>query len=225
MLTARTKLRRKPARGSHEREAIEAILDEALVAHLGLIDDGMPVVIPTLHVRLGPQVYLHGSAASRGLRESSGAEICLTATLVDGLVLARAAMHHSANYRSAMVFGRAELVEDEGERIAALEALVEKIVPGRWADARQPSEKELRATALLRLPLEEASAKVRTGPPIDDDEDLALPVWAGVVGMRTVLEPPRSDAQLGSAIQPPAYLEELLAARGGSAAERSNQAP
>ncbi len=216
MKTPRTKLRRKPSRGSHERATIEAIFDEALVSHLGVIDDGLPVVIPTLHVRVGSHVYLHGSAASRALRESKGAEVCLTATLVDGLVLARAVMHHSANYRSAMLFGAGEWIEDEAEKLTALEALVEKLVPGRWADARIPTEKELRATALLRIPLEEASAKVRTGPPGDDDEDMELPVWAGVVGLRTVAGEPEPDELLAAGIEPPAYLDEMIMARGGS---------
>ena len=200
---------------------IEAIFDEALVSHLGVIDDGLPVVIPTLHVRVGSHVYLHGSAASRALRESKGAEVCLTATLVDGLVLARAVMHHSANYRSAMLFGTGEWIEDEVEKLTALEALVEKLVPGRWGDARIPTAKELRATALLRVPLEEASAKIRTGPPTDDHADLELPVWAGVVGLSTVAGEPEPDELLASGIQPPAYLSELLA--GGSRAVGSNQ--
>lgn len=214
--TSRTKLRRKPSRGSHERAVVEAIFDQALVSHLGVIDDGLPVVIPTLHVRVGSFVYLHGSAASRALRESKGAEVCLTATLVDGLVLARAVMHHSANYRSAMLFGAGEWIDDEAEKLSALEALVEKLVPGRWGEARIPTAKELRATALLRIPLEEASAKVRKGPPLDDDEDMELPVWAGVVGLRTVTEEPEPDPLLATGIDPPAYLAEMLAARGGS---------
>ncbi len=216
MRTARTKLRRKASRGSHERAVVEAIFDQALVSHLGVIDDGLPVVIPTLHVRVGSYLYLHGSAASRALRESKGAEVCLTATLVDGLVLARSVMHHSANYRSAMLFGAGEWIEDEGEKLTALEGLVEKLVPGRWGDARVPTEKELRATALLRIPLEEASAKVRTGPPIDDALDLELPVWAGVVGLRTVASEPEPDPLLAAGIEPPAYLSEMLAAWGGS---------
>jgi uncharacterized protein len=215
MKTARTKLRRKPSRGSHQRTAIEAIFDQALVSHLGVVDDGLPVVIPTLHVRVGSFVYLHGSAASRALRESKGAEVCLTATLVDGLVLARAVMHHSANYRSAMLFGAGEWIEDEAEKLTALEALVEKLVPGRWGDARLPTEKELRATALLRIPLEEASAKVRTGPPVDDEVDLELPVWAGVVGLRTVTTEPEPDPLLAAGIEPPAYLGEMPAAAWG----------
>lgn len=216
MKTPRTKLRRKPSRGSHERATIEAIFDQALVSHLGFLDAGLPVVIPTLHARVGSQVYLHGSAASRALRESKGAEVCLTATLIDGLVLARAAMHHSANYRSAMLFGAAEWIEDAGEKHTALEALVEKLIPGRWRDARAPTEQELRATALLRIPLEEASAKLRSGPPIDDEADLELPVWAGVVGLRTVVGEPEADALLAPDIPLPPYLTGIAAARGGS---------
>ncbi len=216
MKTQRTKLRRKASRGSHERAVIEAIFDEALVSHLGAVDDGLPVVIPTLHVRVGSFVYLHGSAASRALRESKGAEVCLTATLVDGLVLARSVMHHSANYRSAMLFGTGEWIEDEAEKLTALEALVEKLVPGRWGDARIPTEKELRATALLRIPLEEASAKIRTGPPVDDDADLELPVWAGVVGLHTAATEPEPDPLLAAGVEPPAYLGKMLAAWGGS---------
>lgn len=220
--TSRTRFRRKPGRGSHERELIEAILDEALVSHLGLVDAGAPVVIPTLHVRIGGHVYLHGSAASRALRKSSGAEVCLTATLVDGLVLARAVMHHSANYRSTMLFGTGEWIEDEAEKLTALEALVEKLAPGRWGDARLPTAKELRATALLRIPLEEASAKVRSGPPIDDDEDRELPVWAGVIGLRTVAGELEPDPLLATGIEPPAYLGELLRKQAGSAWRGSN---
>jgi uncharacterized protein len=216
MKTQRTKLRRKSSRGSHERATVEAIFDQALVSHLGFLDAGSPVVIPTLHARVGSHIYLHGSAASRALRESKGAEVCLTATLMDGLVLARAVMHHSANYRSAMLFGAAEWIEDEAEKLAALEALVEKLVPGRWRDARAPTEKELRATGLLRIPLEEASAKLRSGPPIDDEADLELPVWAGVVGLRTVAGAPEPDPLLAPGIQPPSYLSGMAAARGGS---------
>jgi uncharacterized protein len=216
MKTQRTKLRRKPSRGSHDRATIEAIFDQALVSHLGFLDAGLPAVIPTLHARIGASIYLHGSAASRALRGSSDAEVCLTATLVDGLVLARAAMHHSANYRSAMLYGTGEWIEDGAEKLAALEALVERLVPGRWADARQPTAKELRATAVLRIPLEEASAKIRTGPPVDDNADLGLPVWAGVVGLHTVAGEPEPDELLAPGIQPPAYLDEMRAAREGS---------
>jgi len=209
-MTERTKLRRKPGRGSHDREVIEAILDQALVSHLGVVDgDGSPVVTPTLHVRVGEHVYLHGSAANRTLRAACDSEVCLTATLLDGLVLARAAMHHSANYRSVMLFGAGAQVEDAGEKRRALEALVEKLVPGRWADVREPSEKELRATSVVRIPLAEASAKIRSGPPVDDEPDHQLPVWAGVVGLRLLAGEPEPDPHLAPGIECPAYVTAL----------------
>jgi nitroimidazol reductase NimA-like FMN-containing flavoprotein (pyridoxamine 5'-phosphate oxidase superfamily) len=208
-------MRRKPDRGSHDRELVEAILDEALVCHLGVVEEaGFPVVTPTLHARVGSDLYVHGSAASRTLRRADAAEVCLTATLIDGLVLARAAMHHSANYRSAMVFGRASAVEDVEEKLVALEALVEKLVPGRWADARAPSEKELRVTSVLRIPLEEASAKVRSGPPVDDEDDYELPVWAGVVGLRLAAAAPQPDERLVPGVDCPPYLNELVRTLG-----------
>jgi uncharacterized protein len=209
-MSERTKLRRKPGRGSHDRDAIAAILDQALVSHLGVLDHaGRPLVTPTLHVRVGDHVYLHGSAASRSLRAATGSQVCLTATLLDGLVLARAAMHHSANYRSAMLFGAGEPVEDAGEKRRALEALVEKLVPGRWADVRQPTERELRATAVVRIPLEEASAKIRTGPPVDDEPDHDLPIWAGVVGLRLLATAPEPDPRLAPNVNCPAYVTAL----------------
>jgi nitroimidazol reductase NimA-like FMN-containing flavoprotein (pyridoxamine 5'-phosphate oxidase superfamily) len=213
--TEKTRLRRKPSRGSHERAVVEAILDEALVCHLGVIEEaGFPVVTPTLHARLGPQLYVHGSAASRTLRRAAAAEVCLTATLIDGLLLARAAVRHSAHYRSAMVFGRAGVVEDAGEKLTALEALVEKLVPGRWADVRAPSEQELRATSVLRIPLLEASAKIRGGPPVDDEADYALPVWAGVVGLRLAAGAPEPDERLAPGVDCPPYVEELVRTLG-----------
>jgi nitroimidazol reductase NimA-like FMN-containing flavoprotein (pyridoxamine 5'-phosphate oxidase superfamily) len=216
--TPKTKLRRKPQRGSHDREVVEAILDEALVCHLGIIEaGGWPVVTPTLHARVGESVYVHGSAASRTLRTAAEAQVCLTATLLDGLVLARAAMHHSANYRSAMLFGFGGVVEDPEEKGRALEALVEKLVPGRWTDVRAPTEKELRATSVLRIPLEEASAKVRSGPPIDDDADYDLPVWAGVVGLRLVAGDPEPDRRLAPSIECPEYVTDLVQALRQSA--------
>lgn len=215
-LTPRTTLRRKPARGSHDREVIEAILDEAIVCHLGAIDEsGRPLVTPTLHVRVGEHVYVHGSAASRTLRTAERSEICLTATLIDGLVLARAAMHHSANYRSVMLFGCGEQVLDASEKRGVLEALVEKLVPGRWADVRLPTDKELRATAVLRIPLDEASAKVRSGPPLDDAADHELPIWAGVVGMHLIAEEPEPDEQLAPGIERPGYIDSLLGGAQG----------
>ena len=171
----RVRLRRRRDRGSHDRAVIDAILDEALIAHLGFTDAaGHPVVIATLHARRGDTVYLHGSAASRTMRTlAAGAPACLTVSLLDGLVLARSAMHHSANYRSVMLFGQARSVRQHDHKLAAFEAIVEHIVPGRWADVRPPSESELKATTVLALAIEEASAKVRTGPPVDDEEDYA----------------------------------------------------
>jgi nitroimidazol reductase NimA-like FMN-containing flavoprotein (pyridoxamine 5'-phosphate oxidase superfamily) len=178
----RTKLRRLPKRGAHDRPTIDAILDEALISHVGFVHDGKPAVIPTLHARVGDEVLIHGSAASRMLRAlASGIDACLTATLIDGLVLARSAFHHSINYRSVVLYGTARLVEEPDERERALEAFTERLVPGRWAEVRRPTRKELKATTVLRLPIEEGSAKVRSGPPIDDEPDYALDVWAGVV--------------------------------------------
>jgi len=204
----RVRLRRKRERGSYDRDAIDAILDEALVAHLGIVDaDGQPFVIPTLHARSGDVVYCHGSTASRTLRAlAAGAPACLTVSLIDGLVLARSAMHHSANYRSAMLIGRARVVEDPDEKRAALRAVVEHIVPGRWDDVRAPSENELSATAVLALPIDEASAKVRSGGPVDDEEDYALGAWAGVIPLRSGAGAPEPDARLRAGIAMPSYV-------------------
>jgi uncharacterized protein len=202
----RVRLRRKRERGSHERAAINAILDEALIAHVGIADEhGQPFVIPTLHARIGDAVYLHGSTASRTLRAlRDGAPACLTVSLLDGLVLARAAMHHSANYRSAMLLGQARIVESEREKLLALEAIVEHIVPGRSAEARPPSENELKATAVLAMTIDEVSAKIRSGPPQDDEEDYALPIWAGVIPLVTEARAPQPDPRLDPAIAAPA---------------------
>jgi nitroimidazol reductase NimA-like FMN-containing flavoprotein (pyridoxamine 5'-phosphate oxidase superfamily) len=180
--TPRTKLRRLPKRGAHDRATIDAILDEALISHVGFVHDGRPAVIPTLHARLGDEVMIHGSAASRMLRAlATGIDLCLTATLIDGLVLARSAFHHSVNYRSVVLYGRAQLVEDSAERERALEAFTERLLPGRWAEVRWPTRKELKATTVLTLPIAEGSAKVRSGPPIDDEADYERDTWAGVV--------------------------------------------
>jgi nitroimidazol reductase NimA-like FMN-containing flavoprotein (pyridoxamine 5'-phosphate oxidase superfamily) len=201
----RVRLRRKRERGSYDRATIDAILDEALIAHLGIVDErGQPFVIPTLHARDGDLVYLHGATASRTLRSlRAGAPACLTVSLLDGLVLARAAMHHSANYRSAMLLGTARAVEEHGEKLAALEAIVEHIVPGRWAEARPPSEHELKATAVLALPIDEASAKLREGPPQDDEADYELTVWAGVIPLSSEPGQPLADARLPSGVPVP----------------------
>jgi uncharacterized protein len=206
--TDRTRVRRVPQRGTYDRETIDAILDEALISHMGFVHEGEPVVIPTLHARLGDRLFLHGSAASRMLRTlEKGVPVCATATLVDGLVLARSAFHHSVNYRSVVVFGQATPVEPE-ERIQVLELFTEKLVPGRWADVRPPTRQELKGTNVLSLPLDEASAKVRTGPPIDDEEDYDLPVWAGVLPIRTVVDPPQPDPRLDPRAELPLHVAQ-----------------
>jgi nitroimidazol reductase NimA-like FMN-containing flavoprotein (pyridoxamine 5'-phosphate oxidase superfamily) len=204
--SARTQVRRLPQRGSYDRAAAHAILDEALVAHVGLATADGPVVIPMLFGRDGDRLLLHGSPASRLLRGGAkGTEMCVTVTLVDGLVLARSAFHHSMNYRSVVAFGTATPVADLDERRAALDVLVEHIVPGRTADARPPSERELRGTLVLALPLDECSVKVRTGGPKDDDEDMDLPVWAGVVPLTTVAGTPVVADDLRVDVPVPAY--------------------
>jgi nitroimidazol reductase NimA-like FMN-containing flavoprotein (pyridoxamine 5'-phosphate oxidase superfamily) len=208
---ARTKVTRKPDRAAYERETIDAILDEAIVSHVGTVGaDGAPVVVPTLHARQGDHVYIHGSAASLTLRRAGMAELCLTASLIDGLVLSRSAVHHSVNYRSVVVFGQAERLEASEDKLRALEAFTEKLVPGRWADVRPPTEQELKATAVLRLPLAEASAKVRAGGPLDDEPDYALPVWAGTVGLRVAAGDPRSDSRLLPGVECPDYVRDLV---------------
>jgi hypothetical protein len=197
MQTTRTTLRRQPGRGAHDATTIHAILDEALVCHLGFTVDEQPYVIPTIHARIGDRLYVHGAVANRMLDVlRRGASCCVTVTLLDGLVLARSAFHHSVNYRSVVVLGRAHPVDDPGERATALRAIVEKVVRGRSGACRPPSDAELRATHVLWLPLEEASAKVRSGPPLDAEEDYGLPHWAGVVPLRVSAGPPEPDARL-----------------------------
>jgi uncharacterized protein len=200
----RTRLKRLPKRGHHDRETINAILDEALICHVGFNISGQPYVIPTGFARVNDDLYIHGSAASRMLRSlAEGVEVCVTVTLLDGLVLARSAFHHSMNYRSVVLLGRAELVTDAEEKYAALKALTEHFVPGRWDDVRWPSELELKATTVLKLPISEASAKIRTGPPIDDDEDYAMNVWAGILPLKSQpLDPVADDRNLATAMLP-----------------------
>jgi nitroimidazol reductase NimA-like FMN-containing flavoprotein (pyridoxamine 5'-phosphate oxidase superfamily) len=191
----RIRVKREPQRGRYDREIIDAILDEALICHLGFAVDGQPYVIPTLHARVGDTLYVHGSAASRMLRHlDSGAPVCATATLFDGLVLAKSVFNHSVNYRSAVVFGTARAVPDEQKR-DALHALTERLAPGRWDEVRQPTAQELKATSILALPIEEASAKVRVGGPEDEPEDEHLPIWAGVVPVFLAAEPSEYDWQ------------------------------
>jgi hypothetical protein len=211
----RTRILREPQRGVYDREEIYKILDEGFVCHVGFTAEGQTFVIPTMYARIGDAVYFHGSSASRMLRGvSAGLNVCLTATLTDGLVLARSVFNHSMNYRSVVVLGNASLVDESAEKWEALHAFTEKILPGRWGDARQPNEKELRATSILRLPLTEVSAKVRTGGVEDDAEDYALPVWAGIVPLRVVADAPERDERCDPAIATPGYATTFR--RGGS---------
>src|SRR5438128_9863292 len=183
--TARTRVVREPHRGVYDRELVNQILDEGFICHVGFVLDNQPFVIPTGYARVDERLFIHGSQASRMLRTlSQGIEVCVTVTLIDGLVLARSAFHHSMNYRSVVVFGRATVVDDGDEKVKALRSLSEHMVRGRWDDVRTPTEEELRLTTVLALPLLEASAKVRTGPPLDDEEDYEMPVWAGVIPLR-----------------------------------------
>jgi len=203
----RTRVVREPDRGVYDREMIYKILDEAFVCHVGFSVDGQPYVIPTLFARVGDALYFHGSAASRMLRNlSEGIPVCLTVTLTDGFVLARSVFNHSMNYRSVVAFGKATLVSEPQEKFEALHGFTEKILPGRWNEARRPSEKEQKATSILRLPLGEVSAKVRTGPPTDDEPDYALPVWAGVIPLHLVAGPPIRDEKCDPAIPTPEYV-------------------
>jgi nitroimidazol reductase NimA-like FMN-containing flavoprotein (pyridoxamine 5'-phosphate oxidase superfamily) len=212
--TERTTLRRLPKRGSFERETVYRILDEGFVCHVAFVSEGRPVVIPTAYGRAGDKLYLHGARASRMLKTlGAGADVCVNVTLVDGLVLARSVFHHSINYRSVVVFGRAHVVESDEEKTAALLAFTEHVVPGRWDEVREPTKQELDATLVLSLALEEASAKVRTGPPIDDDEDYSLPIWAGVLPLRVAAGEAIPDPRLDEGTQSPRWLEEFDPAR------------
>ncbi len=220
--TDRTTLRRKADRGEFDRAAAHAILDEAYIAHVGFVVDGAPKVLPMTYGRDGDVLYLHGAVGNAMLRASSGAEVCVTVTLLDGLVLARSAFHHSMNYRSVVLLGRAEKVEDEAEKARAFEVLVEHVVPGRTAEARGANPSELRQTLVLRLPIEEGSAKVRVGDAIDEPEDVDLPIWAGYVPLRLVAGDPVPNADLPPALTgsaPTADRFTRLNRRSGFAAE------
>jgi len=204
--TDRTKLKRLPKRGHFDRETVYGILDEGFICHIGFVVDGHPVVIPTGYARVEDRLYIHGSQASRMLRTlANGVDACVTVTLLDGLVLARSAFHHSMNYRSVVVFGRATLVEDPEEKMSALFALSEQIIRGRWNDVREPTELEMKATTVLSLTLDEASAKIRTGPPLDDEEDYSLPMWAGVVPLKLTAGEPLNDPRLPDNTPVPDY--------------------
>lgn len=206
--TARTQPSRNRQRVSYDVEAVHAVLDEALVSHVGLVVDGQPVVLPHLHARVGRALYLHGSTAARALLAArpGGLPVCVTVTLLDGLVLARSAFHHSVNYRSVVAHGTATVVDDEGEKRDALTALVDGVAPGRSALTRAPSAKELAATTVLRLLLDEVSVKVRSGPPLDDAEDLELPYWAGVLPLTTLAGVPEPAPELPATMAVPAHV-------------------
>ena len=209
--TPRTTVNRMRKRGSYDREIVNAILDRSLVCHVGVVIDGAPRVLPTLHARIEDRVYIHGAASNRMLRTAAeGVEVCLTATLIDGLVMARSAFHHSVNYRSVVIFGNASEVTDPERKLAAMRALVEHIGPGRWEGSRQPYPKEIAATAILELPITEASAKVRTDGVVDDEEDYALPHWAGVIPLRTEALIPSADSRLTPGIAMPRNISEYV---------------
>lgn len=213
--TSRSRVRRVPKRGVYDRATIDAILDEALVSHVGFAVDGQPFVMPMLHARVGDRVYLHGSTASRLVRKlAAGVPACLTVTLVDGIVLARSAFHHSMNYRSVVVLGEATLVEGADERAAALEAFTEKLLPGRWDEVRPPTAQELKGTRVIAIELREASAKVRTGGPVDEEEDYALQTWAGVVPLALRHGAPEPDERLADGIAPSPAVTAWATARG-----------
>ena len=206
MPTSRTRVVREADRAIYDRETVYRILDAGFLCHIGFTVDGQPFVIPTSYGRKDASLYIHGSAASRMLRQmKEGVPVCVTVTLLDGLVLARSVFNHSMNYRSVVILGKAMLVEDPEEKLTALRVLSEHIIPGRWDDARQPNERELKATSVLRVPIEEFSAKVRTGPPIDDAEDYSFPTWAGVVPLELKLGEPIDDPKLDPARAVPEY--------------------
>jgi nitroimidazol reductase NimA-like FMN-containing flavoprotein (pyridoxamine 5'-phosphate oxidase superfamily) len=214
MPTARTTLTRLPNRGVFERKRIYEILDEGFICHLGFSIDQRPFVIPTAYGRLDDNLLIHGSAASRTLRTLAGkAEVCVTVTIVDGLVLARSAFHHSMNYRSVMIFGTASLVQDQAEKIRALRVFSDHIIPNRWNDVREPNSTELKKTLVLRMPLAEASAKIRTGPPLDDESDYELAIWAGEIPLRVVAQTPVPDSRLSPDVALPSYIERYLHGR------------
>jgi len=221
--STRTRVRREHARGDYDRATIDAILDAALVCHLGFVSDGSPVVIPTLHGRVGDRLLVHGSAASRAVRTAGGGvEVCVTVTLIDGLVLARSVFEHSVNYRSVVVFGRARLVSEPEDKLAGLRALTERLLPGRWEDVRPPTRQELKATSLLALPIDEASAKLRAGPPSDGDgPDGELDVWAGVIPFALRAGDPVPDPALRPGVAVPAYVREY--ARPGLVEPRADR--
>lgn len=212
--TERTRVRRIPKRGAYDRATIDAVLDEGLVCHAGFVVDGQPFVIPTLYARDGDRVILHGSAASRMLTTlDGGVDVCITVTLADGLVVARSAFHSSMNYRSVMLLGRARAITEPAARMEALRALVEHLIPGRWDDCRLPNDQEMKATLVLEMPIDEASAKIRTGPPLDEEEDYATKYWSGVLPFHGGVGAPIPDPTLLPGIDVPEYIRNYTRRR------------
>ena len=207
--TEKTRVRRLPDRGRYDVETVYSILDSAFICHVGYVIDGQPFVTPTAYWREGDHVYWHGSHASRALDKATNTKVCLTVTQLDGLVIARAAFHHSMNYRSVMIFGTPEKVEDQAHKARAMQRFVERMYPGQWEGLRPITRNELKATTVLHMKIEEASAKIRTGPPKDDAEDYALPIWAGVVPLQQVLAAPQADPRLAHDLAIPDYLGDL----------------
>ena len=205
--TPRNRVRRLPERADYDRDTIYSIIDEALICHVGFTVDGQPFVIPTIHARMDDTLILHGAKASRLLKHvQSGAAMCVAVTLLDGLVVARSAFHNSMNFRSVVLFGTGYVIEGEEERLAALAAITDHVVPGRWRDSRPPNRKELNATTVVALPIESATAKLRAGPPGDDDEDYSLPIWAGVIPIQQTFGAPEDDPRLTDGVPAPDYI-------------------
>ena len=206
-ISNRNRVKRISNKSDYSKETVHAIIDEALFCHLGIIHDGKPVVIPTIHARMGDHIVFHGSNASRLLKISNNNEICVTITLLDGLVMARSLFNSSMNYRSAVIFGKGEIIKDHNERMAAFKSITDHIAPGRWDDARQPNNSELKQTSVVRMPIDEASTKISVGPPDDEDEDYALDYWAGVIPINQTYGEPESDPILQEGITIPDYLK------------------
>lgn len=205
--TTRNRVRRKPQRGFYDEETIYRIVDEALVCHVGFVEDGRPFVMPTIHARVDNALFIHGAKTNRMLRHiANGDPLCITMTLVDGIVLGRSAFRHSMNYRSVVLFGRGRLVEDKQEKLDGFRAIVEHVVPGRWDDIRKPSTKEMNATSLVAVSIDNASAKIRNEPPLDEERDLQLPIWAGVLPVRQEYLAPVPDANLDEGMTIPDYI-------------------
>jgi len=207
----RSIINRLPSRGYYDKETINHIIDEALYCNVSFVHSNQPYIIPTIHARMGDRIVLHGAKGSRMLKHlAEGNEVCIAITLMDGLVLARSVFHHSMNYRSVVIFGKGKLIENEVEKLEALKTITEHLIPGRWDDARKPNEKELNATTVVSIDIDEASAKIRTGPPIDDEEDYKLPVWAGLIPISLKFDSPENDPKLNKDIGLPNYIREKI---------------